>query len=83
MRDPADPWADEIAAATPTPSLTPSQAELQQRAIDACARCDRDGYRGTTVCDHQPNHAQAATRGMNHLRDVMGWTKPTTTEETP
>lgn len=81
MRDPSDPFMDERAMATPTPSLTPSDHELRQQAIHACTMCDPDGYRGTTVCDHQPHHAQAAARGMNAIRAAMGWN--TTTQDHP
>lgn len=81
MRDPYEPFQDELAAATPTPQLTPTDHELRQTAIRNCRLCDTDGYRGTTVCNHQ-DHANAAARGMNTIRQAMGWTKTTTTEET-
>lgn len=37
-------------------------AHLTRAAIDACEKCDRDGYRGANVCDHQ-DHATAAHKG--------------------
>lgn len=70
MRDPEDPWQDERAMATPTPTIGPTQAELRQRAITNCTLCDTDGYRGTTVCDHQ-DHRPAATRGMAKIRAAL------------
>lgn len=35
--------------------------------IAACALCDPDGYRGSTICDHQ-DHREAARRGMELVR---------------
>ncbi|UVT31626.1 hypothetical protein SEA_MASK_85 [Mycobacterium phage Mask] len=77
MRDPSDPYADERAAQTPTPVVTPSAAELRQRAITDCQLCDPDGYRGTTVCNHQ-DHTPAAQRGIAAIRAQMGWPAPRT-----
>lgn len=36
-------------------------AHIKRAQIAACALCDPDGYRGSTVCDHQ-EHASAETR---------------------
>lgn len=45
------------------------------RAVDACDLCDRNGYIGSTVCDHR-DHAAAAKRGMSLIREAMGWQTP-------
>jgi hypothetical protein len=86
MRDPHDPWQDELADAAPTPQLTPTETELRRAAINDCPHCDPDGYRGTTVCDHRnENPAQTAARHLAHIRAQMGWNTPagTTTPDTP
>jgi hypothetical protein len=54
---------------------------LQGAAIAQCTLCDTDGYRGTTVCDHT-DHTQAAHRGMNLIRQTMGWKTPQNPSET-
>lgn len=83
MRDPEDPWQDEIAMATPVPQIGPTHAQLRRQAIDTCPHCDTDGYRGTQVCNHQPeNPAQTAARHIAQIRAQMGW-QPPTTKETP
>ena len=86
MRDPSDPWQDEIAAATPVPQIGPTEHELRRQAINNCPRCDPDGYRlpdCTSVCDHRPDDpAETAQRHTAQIRAQMGWTEPTT-EETP
>lgn len=41
----------------------PPSPESKRVAIANCGLCDRDGYRGMQVCDHDPNHAAAAARG--------------------
>ena len=82
MRDPENPWQDELAAATPTPQIGPTEHELRRQAINACTHCDPDGYRDRTVCDHRPDDpAETARRHTAHIRRQMGWTP--TTEETP
>ena len=40
--------------------------------IANCDLCDDNGYRGSTVCDHY-NHQAAAQRGMDMIRQAMGW----------
>ena len=47
----------------------------EYRSIDACDLCDDNGYIGSTVCDHY-DHAAAARRGMDMIREAMGWTTP-------
>ncbi|MFV8049748.1 hypothetical protein [Mycobacterium sp. 48b] len=56
-----------------------AQAEAAERAqaaasramsIAECELCDDDGYRGTTVCDHQ-EHADTNARGMAMVRAAM------------
>ncbi len=47
-------------------------AEMRERAIADCHLCDHDGYRGSTVCDHE-DHQAAARRGMDMIREAMGW----------
>lgn len=76
MRDPHDPWQDELAATTPVPHLGPTDAELRATAISQCDLCDPDGYRGTHVCDHQ-DHTATAKRGIAAIRAQMGWTNNT------
>lgn len=46
--------------------------QARAQAIAACALCDDDGYRGGTVCDHV-DHSAAAKRGMDTIRQAMGW----------
>ncbi|MFA5712284.1 hypothetical protein [Mycolicibacterium sp.] len=83
MRDPSDPYADERHANGPTPDQLWA-AEQRRRehtnraqAIHECTLCDPDGYRGTTVCNHQ-DHTQTAKRHMAQIRAQMGWPAPTT-----
>lgn len=47
-----------------------SAATVKARAIAACKLCDPDGYRGTTVCDHQ-EHADTNAIGMAKVRAAM------------
>lgn len=89
MRDPEDPWQDELAAATPTPQIGPTQHELKRQAIDACHRCDPTGYRlpdAAIVCDHtDQDPAETARRRSAEIRAQMGWEPPAgvTTPGTP
>lgn len=53
----------------PEPDAAP--AHLDARAVTACGRCDDDGYRGGTVCDHQ-DHTEAAKRGMAAINEILG-----------
>ena len=48
---------------------------LAGAATASCPLCDDDGYRGARVCDHI-DHTAAAKRGMDMIRETMGWTKP-------
>lgn len=41
----------------------PPSPETKRAAIANCGLCDRDGYRGLHVCDHE-DHRPAAARGM-------------------
>jgi ferredoxin-NADP reductase len=45
-------------------------AHLTQSAIAACRLCDREGYRGQRVCDHQ-DHTAAAKRGIAACRQAL------------
>lgn len=51
----------------PEPDPTPAE---RAQAIRACTLCDGDGYRGSTVCDHE-DHAPAAKRGMAAVRAAL------------
>lgn len=87
MRDPSDPYADERQADGPSPAeLWEAQQAREARAnraqaITECDLCDLDGYRGTTVCDHQ-DHTDSARRGIAAIRAQMGW-PATKTSDTP
>lgn len=48
---------------------------LDPHTIAACQLCDDDGYRASTVCDHT-DHRAAAQRGMDLVRESMGWDTP-------
>jgi hypothetical protein len=43
---------------------------LTQKAIDACDRCDGDGYRNGVVCDHV-DRADVAARGAAACRAAL------------
>lgn len=43
---------------------------LAARAIADCSRCDDDGYRGSTICDHQDHYAATAP-GRAAVADVL------------
>lgn len=79
MRDPSDPYADERAIAADrdwTRERHETERAQRLQAITNCALCDQDGYRGTTVCDHQ-DHTESAQRGIAAIRAQMGWQPPT------
>ncbi|MDJ0006494.1 hypothetical protein [Gordonia alkanivorans] len=46
-------------------------AELRATEIAACDLCDDRGYRGTRVCDHDPDTAERAARGMALVREQL------------
>lgn len=46
-------------------------AEVRARAIKRCDLCDEDGYRGTTLCDHDPDLVDRAARGSALVRAAM------------
>jgi hypothetical protein len=48
-----------------------AQADAKARAIADCPRCDEDGYRNGTVCDHDPNREATTARGMAEIRAVL------------
>lgn len=48
---------------------------LRAAEIERCGLCDAEGYLGSTVCDHR-DHAEAAKRGMELVREAMGWQTP-------
>ncbi|WP_343466372.1 hypothetical protein AAI421_14555 [Rhodococcus aetherivorans] len=51
-----------------------AQAELRAQAIAECNLCDHDGYSGTSLCDHDPDRAARARRGIAAIRATL--TKP-------
>lgn len=64
MRDPSDPYADEIADSLPDPPPRGEKSSHRDPAeISACDLCDDDGYRGSQIC-HHIDHAAAARRGI-------------------
>ena len=50
-------------------------AQDAQHAITDCRLCDTHGLRNGFPCDHI-DHTQAARRGMDMIRETMGWTTP-------
>lgn len=46
-------------------------ADARAQAIAGCDLCDEHGYRGTTVCDHDPGTADRARRGVALMRAAM------------
>lgn len=47
-------------------------AELRKLAADECDLCDDEGYTGTVLCDHDPDTAERARRGMEQVRAILG-----------
>lgn len=45
--------------------------EIRAKAIANCDLCDEDGYRGTTLCDHDPDLVDRAARGSALVRAAM------------
>lgn len=43
---------------------------MRATLIAECTMCDPDGYRGSSVCDHQ-DHRAAADRGMALVREAL------------
>ncbi|MBF6213724.1 hypothetical protein IU487_22160 [Nocardia puris] len=39
-----------------------AKSEIERRAVEACSRCDDDGYRGTTLCTHEPPPSRPTLR---------------------
>lgn len=52
-------------------------AEDRHRAIADCALCDDTGYRGTAVCDHDPDTVDRAQRGMAAVKAALAQRRPT------
>ncbi|QBG78543.1 hypothetical protein SEA_BARCO_68 [Gordonia phage Barco] len=46
-------------------------AELRAAEIANCDLCDSNGYRGNRVCDHDPDTAARAARGMALVREQL------------
>ncbi|WP_244971572.1 hypothetical protein [Gordonia rubripertincta] len=46
-------------------------AQLRAAEIDACDLCDERGYQGNRVCDHDPDTAARAARGMALVRQQL------------
>jgi hypothetical protein len=49
----------------------PDDAELRAQAIAQCRLCDTDGYRGSSVCDHNPDQAAINARGIAACRAAL------------
>ncbi|QIN93655.1 hypothetical protein SEA_DUMPSTERDUDE_67 [Gordonia phage DumpsterDude] len=47
-------------------------AELAREAIAACTLCDDSGYRGSRVCNHDPDTEARAARGLALVRQQLG-----------
>lgn len=39
-----------------------AKSEIERRAVEACSLCDDDGYRGTTLCTHEPPRTRPTLR---------------------
>lgn len=50
------------------------RSQVDAWAIANCEHCDDKGIRGMLVCDHV-DHAAAARRGMEKIRELLGWDK--------
>lgn len=51
----------------------PAYRQRRQDAIDECGLCEPDGLTPQGfACDHV-DHAAAARRGMDMVREAMGW----------
>lgn len=48
-------------------------AITQNLAIADCGLCDDRGYLGKIVCDHVPDRIEINQRGMDAVREQMGW----------
>lgn len=46
-------------------------AEVRARAIARCDLCDDDGYRGTRLCDHDPDGQARTARGSAAVRAAL------------
>lgn len=68
MRNPHEPYDPQAVAAQQAERRAEAEAgrlstaHLTAAAIANCAMCDKDGYRGTHVCDHQ-DHSAASRKG--------------------
>ncbi|MGW6121470.1 hypothetical protein ACWFRF_20680 [Nocardia sp. NPDC055165] len=51
-------------------------AEDRAREVADCALCDDDGYRGTAVCDHDPDTVDRAKRGSALVRATLAAKRP-------
>ena len=52
---------------------TSAEKRRNQFRIANCQLCDDDGYTpGLVICDHV-DHRPAAARGMQRIREAMGW----------
>ncbi|WP_370944045.1 hypothetical protein AB5J62_33730 [Amycolatopsis sp. cg5] len=45
----------------------------KRRAIENCSMCDENGYRGTSLCHHDPHAEARASRGRALVNELMGW----------
>ncbi|PKV80868.1 hypothetical protein [Nocardia fluminea] len=61
-----DRWRAERAA-----DARVAAAEDRAREVADCALCDDDGYRGTAVCDHDPDTVDRAKRGSALVRAAL------------
>jgi hypothetical protein len=69
----------EFSRRAPTPNDNPTspsddtreKARGRDLAISACDMCDDRGYRGRTICDHDPNAEERNQRGSALVRAAM------------
>ena len=59
--EPPEPIPDELWFAS-------EQKRTKDWARDNCVLCNDDGYRGTVVCDHNPNQPEVNRRGSARCR---------------
>lgn len=66
-------WADRERRRTATAQSEAARtaAELRAAEIANCDLCDSNGYRGNRVCDHDPDTAARAARGMALVREQL------------
>lgn len=64
--------AEALAEAQRRQASAAEQRRVRQQAIAACTRCSKAGYLPTgRVCDHDPDTAERATRGLALVREQL------------